>query len=139
MGPVGRVPPTFEQAGTAVDASPNSRTYWDGPLQLLKIVRQTRAQNALHLVSNAQNCVGFWGSALDPDGGGDLQVTTLPIPPLVDRNFLPSAIFPLCTINASRPILQGSLESRGTCGMSSIGSPIRSALPTASLHWSDAA
>src|SRR5688572_28952745 len=105
MGPVGRVPPTFEQAGTAVDASPNSRTYWDGPLQLLKIVRQTRAQNALHLVSNAQNCVGFWGSAPDPDGKGG-GLTTLPVPPIVDRNFLPSAISPLCTINAS--ILQGS-------------------------------
>jgi len=33
-------------------------------------------------------------------------LTTLPIPPIVVRNFLPSAISPLCTINAS--ILQGS-------------------------------
>src|SRR6476660_8492200 len=70
MGPVGRVPPTFEQVGTAVGrVPPNFLTYWDGPLQILKIVRQTRAQNALHLVSSAQNCVGFWGSAPDPDGG----------------------------------------------------------------------
>ena len=92
MGPVGRVPPTFEQAGTPVGRSP----------QLLKIVRQTRAQNALHLVSNAQNCVGFWGSAPDPDGETYLAPQNL----LVVRSFLPSAISPICTINAS--IVQGS-------------------------------
>jgi len=38
---------------------------------------------------------------------GEGVLTTLPIPPIiVVRNFLPSAISPLCTINAS--ILQGS-------------------------------
>src|SRR5688572_20587467 len=87
MGPVGRIPPNFPTGWDGRGrVPPNFRTYWDGPLQLLKIVRQTRAQNALHLVSNAQNCVGFWGSAPDPDGGGGL--TTLPIPPigLVDKS-----------------------------------------------------
>ena len=43
---------------------------------------------ALHLASNAQNCVGFWGSAPDPDGGA----YDAPPYPLVVRGFLPSAI-----------------------------------------------
>src|SRR5688572_22544683 len=67
MGPVDRVPPNFQTGWDGRGrVPPNFRTYWDGPLQLLKIVRQTRAQNAPHLVSNAQNCVGFQ----TPMGGG---------------------------------------------------------------------
>src|SRR5688572_2854375 len=127
MGPVGRVPPTFEQAGTAVDASPNSRTYWDGPLQLLKIVRQTRTQNALHLVSNAQNCVGFWGGAPDPDGG----TNDAPPYPLVVRSFLPSAISALCTINASIVGLQGS-----DLGPSNFVITVSLNMPTIATCWS---
>src|SRR5688572_8112317 len=104
----------------------NFRTGWDGPLQLLKIVRQTRTQNALHVVSNAQNCVGFWGvSSPPPDGGTN---DALPYP-LVVRSFLPSAISPLCTINAS--IVQGS-----GLGPSNFVITVSPNMPTIATCWS---
>src|SRR5688572_22698865 len=52
-------------------------------------LRQIKAQNVLHLASYAQNCVGFWGSAPDPDGGAYDAPHAYP---LVVRGFLPSAI-----------------------------------------------